>query len=145
MSKVKIGRNDPCSCGSNMKYKKCCESKNTSGYQYDFGQEISSEKIKTTIEAFKIMYSNHNVIDISNDLSESTYKKYQVKNYNKKTIMLAERSLTNEKVFESRVRDVTSDIIVMYKGSFRTFPFNDLANLMESICEMIDESDNRKD
>jgi uncharacterized protein YecA (UPF0149 family) len=23
-SKRKIGRNDPCSCGSGMKYKKCC-------------------------------------------------------------------------------------------------------------------------
>lgn len=27
MSKVKVGRNEPCPCGSGQKYKKCCESK----------------------------------------------------------------------------------------------------------------------
>jgi hypothetical protein len=24
---IKVGRNDPCSCGSGMKFKKCCEAK----------------------------------------------------------------------------------------------------------------------
>lgn len=28
-NKKKVGRNDPCPCGSNKKYKKCCISRNT--------------------------------------------------------------------------------------------------------------------
>ena len=95
------------------------------------------------MEAFKIMYENHIIIDISNDLTDSNYKKYQIKNYHEKVIMLAEKNSTNEKVFETRVRDNTSDIMIMYKGSYRTLPFDDLGDLMKSICEMIDESDER--
>ena len=142
MIKIKLGRNDICNCGSNKKYKKCCEGK--AEEKYIKGQLTSSEKIQTTIDAFKIMYENHKVIDVSNDLTELNYKKYQLKNYNEKIIMLAEKNSTNEKVFETRVRGNTSDIIVMYKGSYRTLPFDDLGDLIKSVCEMIDESDDRK-
>ena len=34
--KQNIGRNDPCSCGSNIKYKKCCLIKNTQGAKTEF-------------------------------------------------------------------------------------------------------------
>ncbi|WP_371925875.1 SEC-C metal-binding domain-containing protein [Halobacillus sp. A5] len=27
VKKVKVGRNEPCTCGSGKKYKKCCESR----------------------------------------------------------------------------------------------------------------------
>lgn len=144
-TKIKLGRNDVCNCGSGKKFKKCCDGKEKEKEEekYKKGQLTSSEKIRTTMEAFKIMYENHMIIDISNDLTDSNYKKYQIKNYHEKVIMLAEKNSTNEKVFETRARDDTSDIMIMYKGSYRTLPFDDLGDLMKSICEMIDESDER--
>jgi tetratricopeptide (TPR) repeat protein len=39
---VKIGRNDPCVCGSGKKYKKCCGS---SGFAIDFEDDVIEEKI----------------------------------------------------------------------------------------------------
>ena len=141
IAKTKLGRNDICNCGSGIKYKKCCESK--ADDKFKNGQSVSSEMIKICIDAFKIVLETHKVIDITNDLSEATYKKYQLKNYNDKVIMLAEKNQANSKVFETRTRDDLSNIIVLYKGSYRTLIFEDLADLMKSICDMIDESDNR--
>lgn len=40
MKKNKIGRNDPCHCGSGKKYKKCC-------YQHKFDLEISKNNVPT--------------------------------------------------------------------------------------------------
>lgn len=138
---VKLGRNDICDCGSGKKFKKCCDGVN----KFAIGQKVSTDKMKTCIEAFKIMYDTYTIIDISNDLTESNYQKYQIKNYNANVIMLAEKNIINDKVFKTRVRDSSSDIMVMYKGSYRTLPFDDLEDLMENICDMINTSDsNRK-
>lgn len=144
MTKVKIGRNEQCNCGSGIKYKKCCEI--TSKDKYFNGQPISSEEIITCMEIFKIMYdkNTHKIIDITDDLSESTYKTYQIKNYYNKTIMLAKKTQNNQKVFETRVINDDSNIIVMYKGSYRTLPYEDIQDMIQSICDMIDESDNRE-
>lgn len=50
----KVGRNDPCPCGSGKKYKKCCEEKNKSK---KFDAKLISggqEKIEMTEKAQKI-------------------------------------------------------------------------------------------
>lgn len=137
---VKLGRNDICDCGSGKKFKKCCNGVN----KFEIGQKVSTDKIKTCIDAFKIMYDTYTIIDISDDLTESNYQKYQIKNYNANVIMLAEKNIINDNVFKTRVRDNSSDIIVMYHGSYRTFSFDDLEDLMPSICSMIDTSDSNK-
>jgi len=33
-NRAKVGRNDPCPCGSGNKFKKCCIKDSTSGYEH---------------------------------------------------------------------------------------------------------------
>lgn len=139
--KKKIGVNEKCPCNSGLKYKKCCIG--LAEMKYSTGQNNSSDIIKTCSGALKIMCEDHQVIDITNDLTELNYRTYQTKNYYSKIIMLAEKTESNVGVFESRVRDDISNIIVMYKGSYRTFCYDDLEDIIESVCSMITESDNR--
>lgn len=133
---TKIGRNDKCNCKSGKKFKNCCGNGNYD--KYTMGQKISSEQITTCIEALKNSYPNYKIIDISDDLTESTYRKYQVKNYESNVIMLAEKNTINTVVFAERINSIDSNIMVMYRGSYRTFAFDDFENVIESVCDMID-------
>ncbi|MFY7842730.1 MAG: SEC-C metal-binding domain-containing protein [Rhabdochlamydiaceae bacterium] len=49
---TKIGRNDPCSCGSGKKFKKCCELK--AGSQKLKAHFVHAETDKTTDKTHKI-------------------------------------------------------------------------------------------
>ena len=70
---MKIGRNDPCPCGSGKKYKKCCLSKNScmlneksflSTFQssYDYTKDISKELYKRinkyAIDDIRLFFNN---------------------------------------------------------------------------------------
>jgi SEC-C motif len=137
----KIGRNDNCSCGSSKKYKQCCfmkdiDSKLKEQEKYSLGQSESSENVQACLQFLKNTYSDHKVIDISNDLEDQNYKLYQIKNYTNKIIMVAERNLKNDNVFKSRVQ--TSDnMIVLYRGSYRIFNHLNINQVKESIHKMI--------
>ena len=78
---------------------------------------------------------NHKVINISPVLNADNYNIFQIKNYNKKIIMIAERNEYNYEVFVSR--GINNDIIIMYKGAYRTFKSDEMMNALDSIDKMI--------
>lgn len=51
----KVGRNDPCPCGSGKKYKKCCEQKNA--IQRRTFSNLSSQNVKAGMEKISGMVS----------------------------------------------------------------------------------------
>ena len=89
------------------------------------------------MEYFREEYTDHKVIDITDYLNDSNYTKFQQANYFYKTIMIAQRNETNRGVFNGRGHH-SNDIIVMYRGSYRTFKKDDLAKVAESIDHMIE-------
>ena len=75
--KYKIGRNDPCLCGSNKKFKKCCidrieelkkEQQEKRMQSYINGHELSNEHVEYMSEWFlqQSEYKDFKVIDVSN-------------------------------------------------------------------------------
>jgi len=148
----RIGRNDKCLCKSGKKYKKCCELKNietkinitkSSNNKYKLSESTlienaSSETIGELIKELKERYPKYIISDISNDINKDNYKNYQIANFNDKVIMLAEKNDLNQSVFNGRVNDLDSDIIVMYHGSYRTFTSYNYDIYIDSIFMMID-------
>ena len=65
---TKIGRNDPCPCGSGQKYKNCCIEKECST------ETISSDILKN-IKLIKEI-----TIDIPNDILDNTHYDFDIKN-----------------------------------------------------------------
>jgi hypothetical protein len=131
----KIGRNDLCHCGSGKKFKKCCINVEPVT-KFNTGQEISSDKINIVKQRLQSDFPNHKVIDISDDLYDGNYKEYQLKNFSKNIIMVAEKNGFNSSVFAERVNNYQSDIIVMYNGSYRTFPFDNFEIVYNSIINL---------
>jgi hypothetical protein len=127
-----------CECGSKKKAKNCCL-KNLPPIPsiYKTGQEVSSEKVMNCITLLQSKYPTHKIINITDGLKDSTYKLYQIANFKEQVIMVAEKTETNADVFNTRVESTKSDIMVMYHGSFRTFPHEYLERVIESICAMI--------
>ena len=130
MNKVKP--NDKCPCMSGLKYKKCCFLQKKEN-KYDMGQKESSEKILSCIKFLQEKFPINRFIDISDDLNDDTYKDYQLKNYNSNTVMIAEKKDCNNLVFLTRVDNNKSDIMVMHRGSYRTFNYKDLEYIADSI------------
>jgi hypothetical protein len=131
-------KNLPCECGSKKKAKQCCM-KNLPSIPsiYKTGQEVSSKKVMDCISILKEKYPSHKIIDITDGLNNSTYKPYQIANYTDPVIMVAEKTETNASVFSTRVDSFKSDIMVMYHGAFRTFPYEYLERMIDSVCAMI--------
>jgi len=141
----KIKRNDPCSCGSNNKYKYCCidvdiRKKN----KYEYGQQTHSERIASLMATLEESIKNNpsinkvkKIIDITDDLDETTYREYQIKNYTNDTIMIAEKTIKSEEVFLTRVDSALNDIIIMYKGSYRTFEYSRFPLLINNLLNYI--------
>jgi len=140
---MKIGPNEQCPCNSNKKYKKCCFVKDEEKKQQILSQYTKGESEPHTVKMeicknhYKEHYKNMEIIVISNYLvSEPVYKKYQICHYNKNIIMIAEKNEYNEPYFESKCGKL-NDIIVMFRGSYRTFEFKNLLNVYESVDKMI--------
>jgi hypothetical protein len=131
----KLGRNDICLCGSGKKFKKCCINVEPIT-KFNTGQEKSSEKINFIKQRFQSNFPNHKVIDITDDLYDGNYKEYQLKNFNKNIIMVAEKNGFNSLVFAERVNNPLSDIIVMYHGAYRTFQFDNFEFVYDSITTL---------
>ena len=130
-------KNMPCECGSKKKAKHCCMKGTSAVNTYSTGQTDSSEQIIECMNMFKENFPEHRVIDITSKLSDITYKPYQLANFNSPVIMLAEKTVSNSSVFESRVNSPLSNIMVLYHGSYRTFEFSTLQSVFSSVCEMI--------
>lgn len=132
----KIKPNDICSCMSGMKYKKCC-AKNIKPTKYETGQLVSTETIKNCIDYLQLKFPNNIFIDITDDLTDETYKEYQIKNYNNNIIMIAEKNNNNNLVFSSRIDKDNSNIMLMHRGAYRTFNNIDLEYIVESLKSFI--------
>lgn len=133
-------RNEKCPCGSDKKYKQCCLKKDEDKRiaeidKYSKGQEEYSENLRMFADYLLEEYKDHKVINISSLLTEDNYRVFQVKNYEEKVIMIAEKNEVNKGVFGTRGMD--NDIIVMYRGSYRTFKINEMMNVLDSIDKMI--------
>lgn len=135
--KVKLGRNDKCFCGSEKKYKLCCYEKDAS--KYLLGQSVSSPLVEQIKTIFREKHPNHIFIDISDDLtSNDKYVEYQKHNIASNIVMIAQRAPHSEAVFEKRIRDPEADIIIMYRGAYRTFCGSRVDYFAKSISVMID-------
>lgn len=147
--KKKIGVNEKCPCGSGLKYQKCCGKINITGKMRPVPSP--SEKIQMCIDTFGYLYEIENeddkykFIDVTHILNNMTYKSMQLENYNKKIIMVAEQTEKNKNVFDERLQsgDNSSNIIVMYRGSYRLFAYEDLPDVLPNICEMINQMNER--
>ena len=156
MTKVKV--NDKCPCGSTLKYKKCCmmkqytntnitnitnitnnENKTNDDAIWRLSETPSSTILESAIELIQKEFNDRVIINITNNLNTSTYETYQIKNYYTNIMMIAEKTLTNSDVFEKRSNSELSNIIVMYRGSYRTFSYNNLMNYTNNIIESINQ------
>ena len=138
----KRGRNDVCSCGSGKKYKKCCllsdEDSEKALKQFEpQQQQLENPKIYHCMQAFKPKFSQFKMIDVTPFINARNYKKYQLKFLETATILFAEKTSLNQDVFRGRVNSPESDILIMYKGAYRTCKFDDLSLYFDSICRMI--------
>lgn len=141
----KINRNSLCHCGSSRKYKVCCmEGDQMKKHKYEFGQQTHSERIASLMERLSksiletpAIKKSKKIIDITDDLEESTYRDYQIKNYTNDTIMIAEKTIKSEGVFLTRVDSSANDIIIMYKGSYRTFEYSTFPLLLNNLLNYI--------
>lgn len=141
----KINRNDPCNCGSNNKYKHCCLAVDLAKKQkYENGQATHSERIGTLMARLEEAIQHcaeikqpKKIIDITDDLDEISYRDYQIKNYTHDTVMIAEKTIRSEPVFFTRVDSASNDIIVMYKGSYRTFEYSRFPLLLNNLLNYI--------
>ncbi len=141
----KINRNDPCPCGSDKKYKVCCmELDLMKKHKYDYGQQTHTERVASLMERLAegiqqadFITTPKKIIDITDDLDETTYRDYQMKNYTNNTIMIAEKTPKSERVFLTRVDSATNDIILMYKGSYRTFEYSRFPLLLNNLLNYI--------
>jgi hypothetical protein len=141
----KIHRNDPCPCGSHKKYKTCCmELELLKKQKYEYGQPLHSERVASIMHRLEEAIQQTNfikhpkkIIDITDDLDENTYRDYQIKNYTNDTIMIAEKTHKSEQVFLTRVDSATNDIILMYKGSYRTFEYSRFPLLINNLLNYI--------
>ena len=162
MTKIKV--NDKCTCGSNLKYKKCCmlkhyinennintqnnenNDKNTNTKSntdedaiWRLSEIPTSSILESSIELIQKEFNDRVIINITNSLNKSNYETYQIKNYYTNIMMIAEKSLNNSDVFEKRSNSELSNIIVMYRGSYRTFSYNNLMNYTNNILESINQ------
>lgn len=133
---TKQGRNDMCNCGSNKKYKRCCLLL-TQETKYTTGQNVSSQRIIDMVDILQSRFPNCRFIDITDDLNEENYREYQTKNYYTNIVMVAEKTLPNSLVFVEREESMSTDIIIMHKGSYRSFIYENLERVVDSLATMI--------
>ncbi len=112
-------------------------SSTTKETKYTTGQANSSDMIKDVMKLIQEKRPAYRIIDITNVLNPDTYVEYQKANYFTNIVMVAERTESNEKVFAPRSNNEKSNVMVMYRGSYRTFNY-ELANLvLDSVVEII--------
>jgi hypothetical protein len=134
---TKIKRNDKCPCGSLKKYKLCCIYNNKIT-KYNTGQVVHTSNVEKIMNTLKDQLDMYNIIDITDDLTEETYREYQIHNMNDNIIMVAEKTINSELVFFSRTdKDPNTNIIIMYKGAYRTLPYDKFLLMLNSIIIFI--------
>ena len=117
---VKIGSNDKCPCGSNLKYKKCCLSKDI---ETKFKESLYKESDIIT-DALPILKQHFPEIEFKNvteKLNVNTYRTLQINHYKDNVCQIAERTKLTEGVFKERdsSTDGDYDLLLMYRGAYR--------------------------
>lgn len=143
----KIKPNDKCHCGSEKKYKKCCsktdmdkrfEESNRMNHGHDIPDE--DEELLEVKFFFEEEYKKHKVINITNYLTNDTYRPYQINHYKNKVIMIAKRQPSNNVVFETR-GPKECNVMIMYKGAYRCYNSVNFERALSQVCGMIDDQD----
>jgi len=135
---VKVKPNEPCPCASGIKYKKCCANKTTTTItKYETGQPESSVIISACIKVLEERFPAAKFINVTDDLTELTYKEYQLKNFSNSIVMIAEQTEKNAEVFATRIDNESSNIILFHKGSYRTFSHKNVERILESVKNII--------
>ena len=135
---VKVKPNEPCPCNSGIKYKKCCANKSTTiNTKYETGQAESSEIITACLTVLTNRYDKSKFINVTDDLTELTYKEYQLKNFSNSIVMIAERTELNAEVFATRIDNESSNIILFHKGYYRTFSHKNVERVLESLKNLM--------
>ena len=138
---AKLGRNDKCLCGSGKKYKVCCldkveQHKKELTESYVNGHALSSDNVNMVHEYMTMEYPDHKVIDVSNILTEESYRPMQTKNYTSNIIMMAERNESNESVFATRAPS-NINLMVLYRGAYQCFQDINFDSAKTKINDMI--------
>ena len=121
-NKKKIGRNDPCSCGSGKKFKKCCFGKMVDTSIFRIGQSDSSPEVIQVVSHLSKCYPGFYFIDITNRLTAANYEQFHKANWGSKNVCIAQLTLANQSVFLSRQsRGDIDNIILMRNGHYRVF------------------------
>jgi len=133
-------RNGPCPCGSDVKYKKCCENKDMTermdacSVNVRTGEPIKSEKMLRMNQYLLDRYQMR-AINLTNSLSNFTFNRINSENAKRNVVVVAERTETNESVFVKKGEE-SSDMILLYKANYLCF------NYEEEWDEMIKSLDN---
>lgn len=139
MTNAKVKVNDKCTCGSGVKYKKCCMNKTDPDSIWRYSQQNHSKIMENTLDILQEAFRDICIINITNNLTSTNYETYQIKNYYTNIMMIAEKTPENSGVFDSRSNSEISNIIVMYHGAYRTFSFANLQSHTNSIIESINQ------
>jgi len=124
-------QNAKCTCGSGRRYKFCCKN---NLYQQD--NPNKSDNIVKYISWIKKEFTDYGVIDITHVLEPSNYKNYQYNNYERKNIMISERTTKNDKIFmDYGSRD--GEVIVMWFGAYVCFKHSRFEEVKRHIDIMI--------
>lgn len=151
---TKIGVNEPCPCSSGKKYKKCCQSKDLEEKRkrldeinklekiYLNGQEEHSNKMNYCITHYKDLFPDCKIINLTNYINKDNYRQILTLNYNKNTIILVERIDLTEELFSEKSNLESNDLILIYKGAYKTFEAIDILKYDKDINSMITNRDN---
>jgi NAD-specific glutamate dehydrogenase len=140
----KVGPNEPCPCGSEKKYKKCCFSAETMA---------KMDKIKQFTDAMLAMESapmeGENLqrlntylldrygvpsINVTSMVNESNIKRVHANYANRDIFLLCERNPDTESVFLSKGAKPDENIMVMHKNNF--LQYNSETEYDSAIAEM---------
>jgi len=151
---TKIGVNEPCPCSSGKKYKKCCQSKDLEEKRkrldeinklekiYLNGQEEHSNKINYCKEHYVELFPDCKIINLTNYINKDNYRQILTLNYNKNTIILVERTDLTEELFNEKSNLESNDLILIYKGAYKTFEALDILKYDKDISSMVTNRDN---
>ena len=139
----KIGRNDPCVCGSGKKFKKCCVNKVVVNRPpalgiWSEGDPPDTYQVKECVKWLKETYPDYTIINVSDRLDHENYRMYQLKNYKHNVIMVLGRNAENELVFQSREKRPNDvDMMVLYHGTYRCYDSEGFEAALPVIEKMI--------
>jgi hypothetical protein len=137
---AKLGRNRKCPCGSGKKYKVCCLTRQLPSRIEDQlvpFEKVTDGKIKYCMDRIKSSVSpTFTMADATDYLTSKTYRPLQLHFMKSSMILFAKKTLENAEVFASREETPASDIMIMYRGQYRTILFRNVDSTLNSLLTM---------